>query len=244
MARAGAAWIDGKGWRVPLDVIGAGFGRTGTNSLQHALERLGFSRCGHMIDLIEQPERFAIWEEALRRTQAGEPVDWDAVFAGYKATVDWPSVFFWRELTDFYPEAKVILSVRDPERWYDSARETIWPVSSAEGEREFGVAFPPEFADLHRRVVDLLEPIVWQGTFGGRFRDRAAAIDVFQRHNAAVQAAISPGRLLVFEAKQGWEPLCRFLDLPVPDEPFPHVNDRDAFKTRREGRRDAQIGGG
>jgi hypothetical protein len=138
----------------------------------------------------------------------------------------------------------VILSVRDPERWYDSARETIWPVSSAEGEREFGVAFPPEFADLHRRVVDLLEPIVWQGTFGGRFRDRAAAIDVFQRHNAAVQAAISPGRLLVFEAKQGWEPLCRFLDLPVPDEPFPHVNDRDAFKTRREGRRDAQIGGG
>jgi Sulfotransferase domain len=229
---------------VPLEVIGAGFGRTGTNSLQHALERLGFTRCGHMIDVIEHPERFALWQEALRRTQAGEPVDWDALFAGYKATVDWPSVYFWRELAAFYPEAKVILSVRDPERWYDSARETIWPVSSAEGAGELGAEMPSEFAeyaDLHRRVVDLLEPIIWQGTFGGRFRDRAAAIDVFERHNAAVQAAIPPDRLLVFEAKQGWEPLCRFLGVPVSDEPFPHVNDRDTFKARREGRHDEIV---
>lgn len=234
-----AAQNDGKGARVALEVIGAGFGRTGTHSLQHALERLGFDRCEHMSNLIERPERFAVWQEALRRTQAGEPVGWDAVFAGYKATVDWPGVYFWRELAAVYPAAKVILSLRDPERWYDSARETIWPVSSAEGAGELGADMPPayaEYADLHRRVVDLLEPIIWQGTFGGRFRDRAAAIDVFERHNAAVQAAMGPERLLVFEAKQGWEPLCRFLDVPVPDEPFPHVNDRDAFKARREGR--------
>ncbi|HEX5500217.1 MAG TPA: sulfotransferase [Thermomicrobiales bacterium] len=226
---------------MPLEVIGAGFGRTGTNSLKHALERLGYERCGHMIDVIEHPERFALWHEALRRTQAGEPVDWGAVFAGYKATVDWPSVYFWRELAAAYPEAKVILSVRDPERWYDSVRETIWPASSVEGDREAGFDMPPEFADLRRRVVDLLEPIIWQGTFGGRFRDRAAAIDVFRRHNAAVQATIPPGRLLVFEANQGWEPLCRVLDVPAPDEPYPHVNDRDAFKARREGRLDEIV---
>jgi sulfotransferase family protein len=226
---------------VPLEVIGAGFGRTGTNSLKLALERLGFNRCGHMIDVIEHPERFALWQEALRRTHAGGPVDWDALFAGYKATVDWPSVSFWRELAAFYPEAKVILSVRDPDHWYDSVRETIWPRSSAEGAGEPGADMPPEYVDLHRRVVDLLEPIIWQGTFGGRFRDRAAAIDVFQRHNAAVRAEIPPDRLLVFEAKQGWEPLCRFLDMPVPDEPFPHVNDRDTFKARREGRRDEIV---
>ncbi|HET7093057.1 MAG TPA: sulfotransferase, partial [Thermomicrobiales bacterium] len=206
--------------------------------LQHALERLGFERCGHMIDVIDRPERFALWHEALRRAHAGEPVDWDALFAGYKATVDWPSVSFWRELVAAYPEAKVILSVRDPERWYDSVRETIWPRSSVEGGREAGFDMPPEYAELRRRVVDLLEPIIWQGTFGGRFRDRAATIDVFRRHNAAVQAAIPVERLLVFEANQGWEPLCRFLDAPVPDEPYPHVNDRDAFKARREARRD------
>src|SRR5687768_1462293 len=112
-----------------LTVIGAGLGRTGTLSLHAALERLGFAPCEHMTNCFAHPERFAHWLEAVRRKRAGQPIDWRPLFTGYRATVDWPGAFFWRELTAAHPEAKVILTVRDPERWYDSARATIYAAS-------------------------------------------------------------------------------------------------------------------
>src|SRR5215211_6518779 len=114
-----------------LLVIGAGFGRTGTTSLREALIRLGFDPCDYMRGNLEHPERFALWEEALRHKTAGEPIDWRPLLAGYRATVDWPGAYFWRELTAAHPEAKVILTVRDPERWYDSARATIYAATQA-----------------------------------------------------------------------------------------------------------------
>src|SRR5262245_45548773 len=104
-----------------LEIIGAGFGRTGTLSLKVALESLGFALCHHMISVFEEAARLGAWTEALRRRARGEAIDWEGVLGGFRATVDWPGCAFWRELMAAYPEAKVLLSVRDPERWYESA---------------------------------------------------------------------------------------------------------------------------
>ena len=105
-----------------LEVIGAGFGRTGTLSLKLALEQLGFAQCYHMFEVMNHPEHVPLWRAAHR----GEPTDWEALFAGYRAAVDWPSCNFWREQLDTWPDAKVILTQRDPERWYTSVMNTIW----------------------------------------------------------------------------------------------------------------------
>jgi hypothetical protein len=194
-----------------LQVIGAGFGRTGTASMREALVHLGFGPCDHMVENFEHQERFALWDDALRHKTAGEPIDWRPLLDGFQAIVDWPGAYFWRELTAAHPEAKVVLTVRNPERWVDSIQQTIftlrddqWP----EGPRD----------------------IIFSRTFGGRLTDRAHCQAVFAEHVAAVQETIGPDRLLVFNVKEGWEPLCAFLGIPVPeDEPFPHVNDTAAF---------------
>ena len=110
-----------------IKVIGAGFGRNGTLSLKHALEQLGFSRCYHMMELDQSKDEDLAWL-ALHR---GERVDLDRLFEGYQASVDWPSCNFWREQMAWYPEAKVILSERDPEAWYRSIMNTIYPGSLA-----------------------------------------------------------------------------------------------------------------
>jgi hypothetical protein len=220
-----------------LLIIGVGLGRTGTLSLHAALERLGFAPCEHMTNCFAHPERFALWLEAARRKRAGEPIDWRPLFSGYRATVDWPGAYFWRELVAAHPEAKVILTVRDPERWYDSARATIY---AATQERNATPA-----ARLLTRFLTWLDPragqgfqtvqaTVWDGTFGGQFADRAAALENFAAHNREVEEAVHPERLLIFDVKQGWEPLCAFLGVPVPAvEPFPHVNDAADFARRQ-----------
>ncbi|WP_034483352.1 sulfotransferase family protein [Actinomadura oligospora] len=197
-----------------LDVIGAGFGRTGTLSLKMALERLGFGPCEHMLSLPGDHERIALWRRAL----AGGPVDWDELFAGYRSAVDWPTICFWQELAGHFSEAKVILTVRAPDKWYESARATLRVPPSWS-------APPDEFRDLHA----LIQESVWEATFGGRFDDRDHAIKVFTEHNARVRRAIAPDRLLVLDVRQGWGPLCEFLDAPVPDTPFPHHNTRADF---------------
>jgi hypothetical protein len=220
-----------------LAVIGAGLGRTGTLSLHAALERLGFAPCEHMTNCFAHPERFALWLEAAQRKRAGEPIDWRPLFTGYRATVDWPGVYFWRELVDAHPAAKVILTVRNPERWYDSARATIYAATQAR------TATPA--ARLLSRLVSLANPragngfrtvqeTVWDGTMSGRFEDRNEAIRIFEEHNREVVATVPLERLLVFDVKEGWEPLCAFLGVPVPaGEPFPHLNDAADFSRRQ-----------
>lgn len=208
---------------MPIMVIGAGFGRTGTLSLKVALEELGFAKCYHMTSVLERMDDARVWDAAGR----GEPVDWDALFAGYRATVDWPGCTFYRELLQRYPDAKVILTVREPERWYDSARQTIYFVRHA---------FPAwtSLAMPRMRVFRrMLDRLIWDGTFQGRFEDRGFAIDVFNRHNEQVRRDVPADRLLVYEVRAGWEPLCAFLGVPVPaDKPFPHLNDASEFRTR------------
>jgi hypothetical protein len=210
-----------------MRVIGVGFGRTGTASLKLALERLGVGPCYHMLDVIDQPARARAWLDAAD----GQPPAWDGIFAGFESTVDWPAAAFWRELIEFYPDAMVILSMRDPQRWYDSAERTIFRAArrsdsplSRQVLRLMTVA-EPEFRDF----VAMADAVVMQRVFDGRVADRAHAIAVFERHIADVRATVSPDRLLVFDVAQGWLPLCTFLDLPVPDESFPHVNDAVEF---------------
>ena len=222
-----------------LEVIGAGFGRTGTLSLRAALERLGVGPCDHMEHTLARPERVARWQEAAARRRDGRPVDWRPLLAGYRAAVDWPAAAFWRELSVAHPRARVILTVRDPARWYASMAATLFPLHRQVEESAWARALldltglaNPALRDGYQLTQDL----VWESTFEGRFADRAHALDVFRAHERAVRAALPPERLLVFDVTQGWEPLCAFLGRPVPaGEPFPHVNDTQAFQRRAWG---------
>lgn len=210
-----------------LQVIGAGLGRTGTLSLRQALVRLGFAPCDHMHENFDHPERFSLWAEALRRKTASEPIDWRPLLAGYQAVVDWPGAHFWRELTAAHPEAKVILTVRDPRRWIESIQATIFPFLDRLDE-DGGPALPGDVIRTH--------------TFDDRFSDHAHCQAVFAQHNQAVQETIAADRLLVFDVKQGWEPLCAFLGVPVPDqERFPHANDTAAFQADAGMRQDRTL---
>ncbi|MDA3630422.1 sulfotransferase family protein [Saccharopolyspora sp. WRP15-2] len=199
-----------------VKIIGAGFGRTGTASLKAALEHLGFGPCYHMFEVIAKPERVQGWARALD----GEIADWETVLGGFESTVDWPGCTFWRELLDFYPDAKVLLTVRDPEKWYDSVNSTIYQFVKEE----------PGDDDFSAKLRPTIERMIWNGTFDGRFEDRAHAIKVFEEHNAAVQAEVPSDRLLTYQVGEGWQSLCDFLGVPVPAEDFPHVNDSASLR--------------
>lgn len=205
-----------------VQVIGAGFGRTGTWSMKAALEQIGFGPSFHMIDLVGHPERAALFLAALR----GEDVDWNEAFDGYRSTVDWPGCTFYDRLLGAYPEAKVILNVRDPEKWYESAKGTIYAVKEAAERGALqgdGPAAPPE-------VLQMIRALIWETTFENRFTEKDFAIEVFNRHNEAVKASVPADRLLVFEVQQGWGPLCDFLGVDAPTDAFPHLNDAETFR--------------
>lgn len=215
-----------------LKVIGAGFGRTGTASTKAALEHLGFGPCYHMFEVIAKPERMKSWDRAVE----GERMDWDEVLAGFQSTVDWPGCTFWPQLVEAYPDAKVLLTVRDPQRWYDSTYNTIYQFVK-DGPDGVSVG-DGEFARTMRPTIDKM---IWNGTFDGRFEDRDHAIEVFEQHNERVRRGVPADRLLEFEVGQGWGPLCEFLGVDVPAEAFPHVNDSASIvdladRVSREGR--------
>ncbi len=196
-----------------LKVICAGFGRTGTMSLKTALEQLGHWPCHHMIEVIENTDRqVPLWNEAL----SGKP-DFDAIYDGYAAAVDWPTAAFWKDVADYYPEAKIILSTRSPESWYDSISQTILATVWAPE------TWPPQAVEWFTMVAKVLERSL------GDAKLKDDIIAAFIAHDVAVKAAIPPERLLVHEAKDGWEPLCAFLGVPVPEGPYPRTNSKEEF---------------
>ena len=197
-----------------LRVVGAGLGRTGTLSLKVALERLLGAPCYHMAEVFAHPEHIGRWHAAAR----GEMPDWHALFAGYQAAVDWPAAAFWPEIARAFPDAIVLLSLRDPESWWQSAHDTIFPVSQAA-------------TDEWRAMIDAL----FAARFTSALDDRAACIAAFERHNAAVRKAVPRSRLVEWRAADGWTPLCTALGLPAPAEPFPRVNTREEFIGRTSG---------
>lgn len=203
-----------------IDVIGAGFGRTGTLSLKYALETLGLYRCYHMMEVMRNERHAAEWRKAAR----GDAVDWDALYAGYQATVDWPSASFWRELRAVYPEAKVILTLRDSQQWYASVMNTIWKLSSnalAESQKR------QDDQAIERAMMG--DEIIWQGIFGGRMDDKDHVIECYERHNQEVIDTVPADKLLVYRPGDGWELLCGFLQKPMPDTDYPKVNSTEEF---------------
>lgn len=196
---------------MPLSVIGAGLGRTGTMSLKIALEQLGFGPCHHMTELFKNPAAPGYWTAAAD----GETMDWEKVFAGYASTVDWPSAPFYKALADAYPQAKVISTVRDPQAWFKSIQATIMAID-----------LPPPPLNPFFTMIDK----VVNAMFDRRIHDRDHMISVFNAFNAKVRETIPPERLLIYEVSQGWEPLCAFLGVPVPDTLMPRVNSTEEFQ--------------
>ena len=204
-----------------IKVIGAGFGRTGTLSLKFALEKLGFDKCYHMMEVQLNPGHVQIWRDLAK----GVEPDWVALFEGYQATVDWPSCNFWRQQLQAFPEAKVLLSRRDPEKWYASVMNTIWPASQANARRDDPAA---------QAGAALAYELIWDGLFDRRMDDKDHVIGVYEAHNQQVIDAVPPEQLLVYEPGDGWGPLCEFLSVPTPAEDYPRVNSTEEFKSRWE----------
>jgi hypothetical protein len=198
-----------------LSVIGAGFGRTGTKSLQDALELLGKGPCYHMVEVFKNPQAPVWWYEA-----ACDPANanWARIFEGYNSTVDWPNATYYRELAQAYPDAKVILTERDPDLWFKSTQATIF------ARMPTGPGAEEPFPRMLGKVVCEL--------FDYRMHDRDHCISVFNAHNKQVRETIPPERLLVYEVAQGWEPLCAFLGVPVPETAMPKVNSTEEFQAR------------
>jgi hypothetical protein len=196
-----------------LDVIGPGFGRTGTMSFKAALELLGLAPCYHMVEVYENDACDA-WAAAID----GAPTDWDAIFTGYRAAVDWPACSFWKELKAANPAAKIILTRRDPDAWYESISNTIFQALVA----DTGDDRLREWRKSTRRLI-------FEQTFGGDLgHDNAVA--ALRAHEDDVIASVAPGELLVYTVGDGWDPLCEFLAVPVPDEPFPRTNSTAEFR--------------
>lgn len=199
-----------------LKVIGAGVGRTATFSMKFALEHLGFGPCYHMSEVFAQARRnVPLWLDVV----AGKP-DWDTVFQGFQSTTDYPACTYWRELAEYYPDAKVLLTVRDADSWFDSVTETIFSQTM-----QGSLAGTP--------VEAMMQGTIYYA-FGDKIADRAFMTDWFERRNQEVIDTIPAERLLVYSPKEGWEPLCAFLGVPVPEGPVPRVNSRDELGNASE----------
>jgi hypothetical protein len=196
-----------------LKVIGSGLGRTGTHSTKTALEMLGFGPCHHMFEVFQDQDRqIPLWIAAGQ----GRP-DWDAIFQGFVSQIDHPGAQYYAQLAAKYPQAKVLHTVRDPDKWFDSTQATIFNPAS--------MVFhaPGDMGTFFRTLSD------W---YGGDLHDRAFMTDFFRRHTEQVKATIPAERLLVWEVAEGWAPLCAFLGVPVPDQPIPHTNSTEEFQAR------------
>jgi hypothetical protein len=205
---------------MPLKVIGAGLPRTSTLSLKLALEQLGFGPCFHMTEMIAHPELMTLWADKL----TGKSLDWDDVLKGYHSITDGPGCFVYKELMERYPDAKVILSLRTAESWWESALATVMSANSP-ANRKVNLPNAEEFMEKMQIVLQAAGGgIKWDGS------DREGAIAAFERHNAEVQRFVPKERLLVFKAEDGWEPLCRFLGAPVPGTPYPRTNSTEDLK--------------
>lgn len=214
-----------------LDIIGAGFGRTGTVSMKAALETLGFGPCYHMREILKPRPGFndghlEAWSEHARARIAGQQhdMDWDFIFARYASCMDHPTCLYYEQLMEKYPDAKVILNVRDSDRWFRSW-QTLFD----------GIGFLRKlqrFVPRIRRALDVVDGLIRDGEMGGSI-DASSNIEIFERHNREVIERVPADRLLVFDVRDGWDPLCAFLGVDVPDEPFPHLNESKGSMQKR-----------
>ena len=211
-----------------MRVIGAGLPRTGTLTQKLALEQLGLGPCYHWVNLIADLDQVELWHRALD----GELL-WDEIFEGHSASVDWPGGYFYRELADAYPEAKIVLSVRDPEAWERSYRDTIWMMCHGHSLMRLLSDARSEIDPRWRRYLELVDRMLWSGEAPFAYgHSPQELIEGMIRHNEQVRRSIPAERLLVWEVAEGWQPLCEFLGVEVPVDPLPHANDRETFVGR------------
>lgn len=204
-----------------IQVFGAGVGRTGTFSLKLAINRIERGPCHHMEAVLHNmPVQVPLWSAALD----GRP-DWNAIYDGFNSAVDWPTAAFFRELLEAHPSAKFILTERNPDNWANSFGATIYKLLAGRDEG------PPEM----KAWLDMADGVIAKTGFPAGL-DEDGLRSAFIAHNEAVRATIPASQLLIYEVKQGWGPLCEFLDAPVPDEPFPRTNDRAEFWDRVTGK--------
>ena len=213
-----------------MKVIGAGLPRTATLTQKISLEMLGIAPCYHMVNVLSDLSLAPQWAAAFDGN-----ADWDGIFAGHQASVDWPGSFFWRELIDYYPDAKVLLSVRDGQAWATSMKNTIWGVF-------YDDVLMRDLSNARSKIdpgwhdyIELMKAM-WQksgllGEMTGVF-DPAVLASAMERHNQEVRETVPAERLLEWAPADGWGPLCAFLDVPVPQAPIPHVNDSAMFAGR------------
>lgn len=212
-----------------IELIGAGLPRTGTLTQKLAFEALGLAPCYHWVNVLaDLPTQLPLWNRALD----GE-APWDEVFAGQRSSADWPGGYFYRELMEAYPDAKVLLSVRDGESWEPSFRETIVNMSFGESVMPLVSRARAQIDPMWASYLALVDRMFWgpQGTFANGHEPQQL-IEQMHAHNEQVKRTVPPERLLVWRVTDGWEPLCEFLGVAVPDEPLPHANDRATFLGR------------
>jgi Sulfotransferase domain len=212
-----------------MKVIGAGLPRTATLSQKIALEMLGLGPCYHMVNVLADLEEVPRWRAAV-----GGDADWEQIFDGFQSTVDWPGSFFYEQLLEVYPEAKVLLSVRDSDAWERSMRQTIWGVF-------YGDSLTRHLSSARARVdprwnsyLEMMTEMWGRSGLmpGGEATDAASMRTAMEKYHEQVKASVAPDRLLVWTASDGWEPLCAFLEVDVPDAPFPRANDAKMFNER------------
>lgn len=203
-----------------MRLINTGLGRTGTSSLQAALAALEYGPSFHMMELRQNVELLQRWERAICE---GESPDWPSLMEGFDCAVNGPTAIYYREAAAAFPDAKLVLTIRDAEEWYESTHATLFQFAKV------GMAAPPPRNSQPGRMLRLADAMVWSGLFDGCFADKAYAIDVYHRHNEDVVQACKGRDLLVYNVKQGWDPLCEFLGVPIPRTPYPRANERSAM---------------
>lgn len=202
-----------------LEVVGAGFGRTGTETLKNALEILGFGPCYHMFEIDKHPEHIEKWNDVRSKGSR----QWMEIYRDYSSAVDWPTCAYFEELIEAFPESKVILTVRDPGEWFTSMSKTVFRALS---EDEKGLS--EKTIELRR----MSRALISEGTFKGRLDDRTFCESIYLDHIKSVKSKVPPNRLLVYEVRHGWKPLCTFLDREVPSTEFPIGNSTQDFERR------------
>lgn len=212
-----------------LKVIGTGLSRTGTTTLRSVLEQLGFSKCYNSGELFTHPRGIEFWENL----EQGKDVDFDAFFEKYQAIIGFPGYIFHEKLLEKYPDAKIILSVRDPEVWYEDISKTVFYTGNDHVNKQYSAEakkIDPYLSECIDRIHTMQYRIMEDGYFEGRFQDKEYAIDRYNQWTESIIKKFPSDKLLVYQVTEGWEPVCKFLGVPVPEDvPFPHLNSPAAF---------------
>jgi len=206
-----------------LKVIGTGLPRTGTASLKGALQLLGYQQTYHMDNLLNNPSQVHYWVELFDTGST----DYDALFEGFAASTDFPGFFAYKALLKQYPDSKFILTTRDPDIWYESIKNTVYQAVTAFFQKDT----PTDSMRRVEGVFQLLDRYLFGQFFKGTFLDKEKTLSLVNAYLDEINAIIPADKMLIYEISEGWQPLCDFLELRVPEIEFPYKNKREDFNT-------------